>query len=779
MQGVLSLIRFCTVILILFTASLIYPLNVQGVTTISWTQTTQSDFDGGTLDNISTYSTGEVTLSPRVEVVGGITEPYVWCMTANVYGTVYVGTGEPGTVYKIPSAGSSFLRKEAIRLYRSSELHVHSIAVDSSGNIYAGTSPHGIIYKITPEGQTIIYCQLPVPYVWGLAFDSKGNLYAATGDSGIIYKIADGGRVTVLFDSPALHILAIVIDEDDNVYGGSEPNGVIYKISVDGKASVLYDARESEIHCLALDKNGNLLAGTATGGQLRFPAPPQQAPRQPGVQQDYSFYDTERRIWVEQKTNSADLLFAPQPTPLYEEQPNQYQTPPQKPGFEYPEAPPRIRGVQAVPNVVYKVNRNGYVKKIFEVVQNAFIFGLAVDENNDLYIGTGNESRIYKITHDENVTTTLMDVQESQVLTLLACGGDGIYVGTGNNGSVLRVSKHYTSEGTYMSPIHDASFISKWGRITWRSSSPPQTDTKLALATRTGNSAKPDSTWSEWSDEYTTSGEGIKSPQARFIQYRARLTTNNQEISPVLHEVSIAYLPHNQPPRVLSLEVESGREGRRTSGIMGQRSRDSKTGGEKKTQDTSVVEQTPLYKQTVKAIFWDADDPNNDRLSYKLYYKAIDEQNWKDLADGLYNTNYYLWDTSRVPDGRYQIKIAASDEPDNPPELAISTEKVYAPFVIDNTRPRVTELEATILDTKQCRVKGIARDDTCVISKIQSSLDATDWVSIFPDDQIFDAEEETFQLHTPALSKGEHTIVVNAFDSEGNVGSGKVVVNVE
>lgn len=731
------------------------PVNTHGVTTVSWVQTTQSDFDKGALDNISTHSTGEITLSPMVEVIDGITEPYVWCLASNVYGTVYVGTGEPGTVYKIPSAYSSSVKKEAIKLYRSSELHVHSIAVDSNGNIYAGTSPHGIIYKITPEGQATIWCQLPVPYIWGMAFDSRGNLYAATGDSGIIYKITDDGNAAILFDSPGSHILAIVIDEDDNIYGGSEPDGIIYKISANGKASVLYDAKESEIHCLALDKNGNLFVGTASGGQPRIPTPSPQAPQQPATP-GYSFSDTERRILIDKNF-------------LDDRQFNQHPTQPQKPGFGYPEALPRIMGVPVGPNVVYKITRDGYIKKIFEV-QNAFIFGLAVDENNDLYIGTGNESRIYKITHHEDITITLMDVQESQVLTLLTQPQLGVWMGTGNNGSVLKVSKYYTSEGAYVSSTHDTSFVSKWGRITWMSRLP--SGTKLTFATRTGNSSKPDITWSEWSDEYTTSGETIKSPEARFIQYRARLTTNNQEISPVLHEVSIAYLPHNQAPRVSSVEVES-RVKSRESGV---RSRESKTQDSGlKTQDAGLQTQD----SKLKAIFWRADDPNNERLSYKLYYKAIDEQNWKGLADGLYDTDRYLWDTSRVPDGKYQIKIIASDEPDNPPTLAISTEKICTPFLIDNTRPRITELEATILADNQYEVKGITKDDTCTISKIQYSLDATDWVSIFPDDQIFDAEEETFRLLTPALPKGEHTIVINAFDSEGNVGSGKVVVNVE
>ncbi|MGR3303458.1 MAG: hypothetical protein ACUZ8I_13265 [Candidatus Scalindua sp.] len=52
-----------------------------------------------------------------------------------------------------------------------------------------------------------------------------------------------------------------------------------------------------------------------------------------------------------------------------------------------------------------------------------------------------------------------------------------------------------------------------------------------------------------------------------------------------------------------------------------------------------------------------------------------------------------------------------------------------------------------------------------------------DWQTAFPEDKIFDSKEETFLLKIPYISSDEHTIVVNAIDSEGNIGSSRIVFN--
>lgn len=71
---------------------------------------------------------------------------------------------------------------------------------------------------------------------------------------------------------------------------------------------------------------------------------------------------------------------------------------------------------------------------------------------------------------------------------------------------------------------------------------------KLMIHTRSGNSPKPDESWSQWSEPYRhPEGSVILSPTAKYIQYRVELQTAdrlpNNSISPVLHQVEIQYQP--------------------------------------------------------------------------------------------------------------------------------------------------------------------------------------------------------------------------------------------
>jgi len=148
--------------------------------------------------------------------------------------------------------------------------------------------------------------------------------------------------------------------------------------------------------------------------------------------------------------------------------------------------------------------------------------------------------------------------------------------------------------------------------------------------------------------------------------------------------------------------------------------------------------------------------------------------------------NEFYWNTKRVPDGYYQTKVIACDGPDNPLELALKEEMESDTFLIDNTRPVVLNLKTVIEGDSIDRygrpgysiiVTGIAKDEMCNITDIQYSIDSGDWQTAFPEDKIFDSTEEPFLLKIPYISSDEHTIVINAIDYEGNIGSSRIVFN--
>ena len=82
------------------------------------------------------------------------------------------------------------------------------------------------------------------------------------------------------------------------------------------------------------------------------------------------------------------------------------------------------------------------------------------------------------------------------------------------------------------------------------------------------------------------------------------------------------------------------------------------------------------------------EDRNSDTLEYAIYYRAINEQTFRLLRDKL-RDNFYTIDGATLADGRYVIKVIASDGPDNPPGQKLTGERLSEPVDIDNTPPVV------------------------------------------------------------------------------------------
>src|SRR5207253_2433256 len=130
--------------------------------------------------------------------------------------------------------------------------------------------------------------------------------------------------------------------------------------------------------------------------------------------------------------------------------------------------------------------------------------------------------------------------------------GLDVYCASSNQGKLFRFGESVMKEGAYESPVRDAKLVSTWGRIWWRGNG------TIELQTRSGNSERPDTTWSDWSSNYSdASGSQVSSPKARFIQWRAVLSTGGiaKATGPKLEDVSLAYLPRNIAPEVLSISI--------------------------------------------------------------------------------------------------------------------------------------------------------------------------------------------------------------------------------
>ena len=679
----------------------IHLLPAFGVTTQIWEQQRQKDFESGKPENVSLSSKGEVMLAPKLDTFFEDTkEIYVWCLAEDSKGNIYAGTGNGGKIYQITPDGLSSL------FYDSPEVAILALAIDASDNIYAGTAPDGLIYKLTDSSTpptTILSSE--EKYVWAMTFDDVGNLYAATGTSGKIYKITPDGQSTVLFDSDERNVSSMLYHEG-RLYAGSDGKGTIYSVKTeDGTAAVIYQTGQKEVRRLVMGAEGVIYAGTVTTA-------------------------------------------APQP--------GRSQPPPPGPPV------PSGRNGEEKKSRVYKIQTDGMVSVMWEVPE-PLVLSMISDSEGGLYIGTGDSGKIYSVNTDGD-SILKGKCEASQIVAIhRTANSNRLLLATGNPGKIFELKSDYRAEGTIESKAHDTKVVSRWGKLAWEGVTPE--GTTISFVTRTGNTEKPDSTWNDWSEELTSAeGSQISSPAARYIQWRAKLTTSEVSATPVLKKVTVASVQSNTEPRFTSVEVRRG-DAPESSGPP--------EGVRRPRESRASSNPSPGGDSTKYTASWKVKDDNNDTLQFNVYYKGIDETNWKLLKKELKQTSH-AWDSTSMSDGRYVIKISATDKLSNPPNFAKAAEKISDPFDVDNGQPVVTDITATANEDQTYRISCTAADTSSLIQKAVYKIDNDEeWQVIFPDDGIFDSKRETLLLQTNALPAGEHTITIRVTDAAGNTGVGR------
>jgi hypothetical protein len=268
----------------------------------------------------------------------------------------------------------------------------------------------------------------------------------------------------------------------------------------------------------------------------------------------------------------------------------------------------------------------------------------------------------------------------------------------------------------------------------------------------------------------------MTNPPARYIQWKAVLHSSGTG-SPTLDEVTLSYLNQNLPPQIHSLNVSASSERTGATGA----SANLALGG---TITVSAAQAasfgiSPPATAAVKSpitLTWQADDPNGDQLTYSLYVKATDEQEWHLLKDKILQSSYTI-EPSTLADDKYVARLVASDELSNPPNLERKTELLSAPFWVDNTPPDVNVLKQTETGTT-AQVQFSAEDSTSPLRSAETSLDGEDWHEILSDDGIVDSRKETFTVNLTHLAPGEHVLSLRASDTSGNIGVGKAVIRI-
>jgi len=735
---------------------LLSPGRLLAVTPILWTVETFEDFERGKPEGVAVAAAGELVLAPalkplKVPPLEVSAEPFLWSEAVDSKGTLYVGGGNGGKVYRIPRGAAGAL------YYETGDLAVHALAVDRSDVLYAATSPQGKVYRITAEGKGEVYYQPEDRYIWSLAVGPKSELYAATGERGIIYRITTKGKAEAVFKSEEFHIVSLTIDSSGNLYAGTDGKGLIYRIGPQGKASVLFDSPLREISALALDAKGALYAAAiGIEGEPSLPPPqPQPQPTQPG------------------RPAAQAGAPVPPPGPL-----------PGVEGGAMTTVTVTASATGAAPgppgplprSEVYRVDPDGTVITLW-ASQSEVVYSLTIDASGRPVIGTGDPGRI-RVLSGVQQSTLLARLPESQVTSLASGPGQQMFAASSNVGKVYALESTAGDSGTYLSPPRDAQTVSRWGRISWRATLPA--GSRVELSTRSGNSGIPDATWSDWSPGYPTpDGSPVSSPPGRFLQWRARLVRATGGTGPALNAVSVAYVQSNLPPLVKRITVlPPGVIRERLAYAPETDPADLAFTGIRVGADGDQASTTPqipskkIYVRGMRALEWECEDPNGDALAYDLSFRGEGESAWKPLARGLREA-YFAFDSAQLPDGLYRLRVEASDAPSNPASQAKTAALESDPFLVDNTPPSVQVTARKGARGQAITLEAAASDTQGPIARAEYSVDAGRWVTVAPVDGVSDSRTESYTITLDGLRPGEHTVIVKVTDLLGNVGSGK------
>ena len=699
-----------------------------GITAQKWIVRTSEDLLKGKCQGVSISSEGSLVLAPKQESVEGPAEEFYLSLLSAPDGALFLGTGHSGKVFKLPKGGKPEL------FFQAGELDVTSLALDRNGVLYAATSPNGKIYKVKDKGKGEVFFDPSEKYIWALLVLPEGNLLAAVGEAGGIYEISAQGDGRQILKVPENHILCLKRDKDGVLYAGSGGNGLLYRIAKTGKASVLFESPFEEIKSLDLTGDGQVIVA-ATGTPTK------------GKKEDLALAGGTSGPEVEVTVTSA------------------------KPAASSASAAAllsiAVGGKE--PSALYVVSTDGMAKRLWSSVDELIYAVLWRESEKQALIGTGGKGRIYAVDREEKSSLLVQQASE-QVYSFLA-DDSRVYVLSNNPPHLDILLSEQRYDGDYTSSVLDAKMMSAWGRITWQSNLPQ--NTTLQLQTRSGNSAEPSLTWSEWSPPYQNKdGEQILSPKGRFLQFRALFKTDSGRTSPRLQKVTLYYQQANVAPVVNQVEILPPGDV-----FLKPPDSDDAIWGMSKSLPQGPVKQEDLLKALILAkkverkgmqtIIWDADDDNSDQLDYSLYIKREEDKTWRNLEEGWTDT-LYAFDSVSQPDGVYLFKVVASDAPSNPSGLALRSEKVSGLLTVDGTPPTIKNL-AVVREKKGLRVSFLAEDNLSSIVEVGYEVRPGGWKMVLPADGICDSKQERFDFSLTLPTDTDNRISLMVKDGHGNV----------
>jgi hypothetical protein len=669
------------------------------------------DFAKGNCRSASLTDDGVLAAGPALGKLADLDAEEAWSTLAQPDGSILVGTASDGKLLRLGPDGA------VKQLAKFDESHLYAMARGTRGEIYVATSPDGKIYQVSSSGKTQVYFEPKEKYIWALAFAPDGTLYAGTGTKGKIYRVTGKGQGEVWYASNETHIRALALEKSGALLAGSSDSGYLYRIAHKNEAVVLVDTEKEEVNQIQVASDG-VVYFTATG-TAKAASAGAASPGEKSAAPDNSIVQLRDLLVIDgQHGAGADAATA--------------------------------RGNSGDgASRLYRLDASLYPQVLWETKDT--ILSLAWNSRDStVLVGTGDQGYIYSVT-PRGEGTRLGKVDSDSITSMTTANGGAILAGS-NPGRLFRLGRETSRPGIYESDVVDSENFARWGAVTVGASEPGS----IRIATRSGNTAKPDKTWYPWLD---TNNGGSQSPPARYLQVQLQIGGGTVD------RVDACYLPKNLPPHIDTVRILPVGSGyvpfQSPASLPSLRSADQLLMSSGKTD----VDSRPLTRWQVnnahglRTVTWKASDPNDDELTYAVSWRKQGEPGWRELAKDLKET-VLSWDTSGWVDGKYELKVSASDAGDNAPGEGLQDEAISRELVIDNTPPVIR-----ILSRKSESVEFTVTDELSGLQSVAISTNGKDYKPLPPVDGILDSGMKRF---IATIAPGQ-PLFIRAEDGSGNI----------
>lgn len=613
-----------------------------------------------------------------------------------------------------------------------------ALAVADDETAFVGTGHPARIHRVR-NGKAELLAELAADQVTALLIDPTGLLWATTAAPATLVRIPSGGKAEVASRLPEGDLWDIAWFRGGLVAAAGNP-GRILRL---GKAGFELAAAVPDRHarCLAVSGDSLLVGTSGKGLILRW-----SGDGPPGVLFDSPFteiaalaVDTTGTVWAAALTGDPTLG---------------------KPAKEEGEGTATVTTSESAPQAdtggatseILRVLPQGAVTTVHRFTQQ--IAGALAIGRNGLVIGTGTEGKLWQLVDG---SAAELDAIDAAQVVRLARGGDWVL----SQGPVRLLRRHGTPRGSFVSPPLDAGQPASWGEL--RITADLDRTSRCEVYLRSGATAQPDESWSDWSAPAECSAPEVSAPPSRYVQLKVAVEGPVGSAGRV-RRLALAYRQINLPPEFKEVNVHGPGEvflkaPPPSDKIVEVQHPD--LGGIFTTLDDDEEKQLSLgkkyYRVGYQTVSWKAEDPNGDPLRFTVEVQRAGDNAFWPVRRELETTTLAL-DTQALADGMYRFKVTATDAPANPDDPG-SNARLSPYFVVDNLPPRISiERHGEVWQVE-------VEDALSTLTRVEWNRDADAWHPLAPLDGLLDGRRESFRF---AVTGGTHVIAVRAIDDHHN-----------